>query len=64
MRQMNPASGADTGLPAPCLDEIHDLLSLALDASERPDGYSQGERETRRYLTAALRIANRGKRGL
>ncbi|WP_225028317.1 hypothetical protein [Xinfangfangia pollutisoli] len=37
------------------LAEIHDCLTLALDASQRPQGYSQGEREARSYVRSALR---------
>lgn len=43
------------GLPAASLHEIHDMLTLALDASERPSGYSQPEREARSYMRRALR---------
>ena len=43
------------GLPGETLSEIHDMLSLALDATERPQGYSQGEREARSYMRSALR---------
>lgn len=46
---------AAIGLPSNCLAEIHDCLSLALDASERLAGYSQSERETRSYMRSALR---------
>ena len=46
---------ADTGLPSARLAEAHDCLSLALDASERPGGYSQTEREFRSYVRAARR---------
>lgn len=42
-------------LPAARLHEIHDCLTLALDASERPRGYSQAEREARSYMRCALR---------
>ena len=44
-----------TGLPAATLHEIHDCLTLALDATERPFGYSQAEREARSYVRNALR---------
>jgi len=44
-----------TGLPAATLHEIHDCLTLALDASERPIRYSQSERESRSYVRTALR---------
>ena len=43
------------GLPAASLAEIHDCLTLALDATERPSGYSQAERESRSYIRSALR---------
>lgn len=55
----NRASAAAIGLPDNPLHEIHDLLLLALDASERPTGYTQDERETRSYVRAALRQARR-----
>ena len=42
-------------LPGETLSEIHDMLSLALDATERRSGYSQGEREARSYVRSALR---------
>ncbi|WP_323009645.1 hypothetical protein [Paracoccus sp. (in: a-proteobacteria)] len=42
-------------LPVTRLHEIHDCLTLALDATERPSGYSQSEREARSYVRAALR---------
>lgn len=44
-----------SGLPGETLSEIHDMLSLALDATERRSGYSQGEREARSYVRSALR---------
>lgn len=43
------------GLPGETLSEIHDMLSLALDATERPTGYTRPEREARSYVRAALR---------
>lgn len=43
------------GLPAASLCEVHDMLTLAPDASERPNGYTQPEREARSYTRAALR---------
>lgn len=42
-------------LPVATLSEIHDMLSLALDATERRCGYSQGEREARSYVRSAMR---------
>ncbi len=50
-------SATATGLPAEHLLEIHDCLVLALDATERRDGYRQNEREARSYVRAALRRA-------
>lgn len=47
------------GLPAASLAEIHDCLTLALDATERPSGYSQAEREARSYVRSALRRVSR-----
>lgn len=47
------------GLPGETLSEIHDCLTLALDATERPNGYSQGEREARSYVRSALRRTER-----
>lgn len=41
--------------PLAGLYEIHDCLTLALDATERPRGYSQPEREARSYMHSALR---------
>lgn len=46
---------AGSGLPAALLHEIADCLTLALDATERRQGYSQPEREARSYIRAALR---------
>lgn len=46
-----------TGLPRASLHEIHDCLTLALDATEKPRGYSQSEREARSYMRVALRKA-------
>ncbi|WP_134679567.1 hypothetical protein [Paracoccus ravus] len=43
------------GLPVASLHEIHDCLTLALDASERPKGYTTAEREARSYMRTALR---------
>lgn len=51
----NRALAAATGLPKNPLNEIHDMLTLALDASERRDGYSLPEREARSYVRSALR---------
>lgn len=44
--------------PVASLNEIRDMLVLALDASERPR-YSQPERETRSYIRIALRRVER-----
>lgn len=46
---------ATTGLPIATLNEIHDMLTLALDASERRTAYTQTEREARSYVRGALR---------
>lgn len=51
----NPVPAATLGLPAARLNEIHDCLTLALDATERRNGYSRAEREARSYVRAALR---------
>lgn len=51
----NPISAAALGLPSARLNVIHDCLALALDATERPTGYTQTERETRAYIRSALR---------
>ncbi|WP_415391588.1 hypothetical protein [Paracoccus sp. SJTW-4] len=53
--RLNPISGSDPGLPLARLAEIQDCLTLALDATERPRGYSQPEREARSYMRSALR---------
>lgn len=37
------------------LADIHDCIALALDASERRDGYTDAEREARSYMRSALR---------
>lgn len=47
------------GLPVETLAEIHDALTLALDATERHHGYSQTEREARSYVRSALRRTER-----
>jgi len=52
------------GLPAASLAEIHDMLTLALDATERPSGYSQAEREARSYVRSALRRVGRIMEGV
>lgn len=51
----NFISVASHSLPAATLSEIHDMLSLALAATARANGYSQGEREARSYVRSALR---------
>lgn len=48
-----------TGLPGETLSEIHDMLTLALDATESPRGYTQPLREARSYLRRALRQTGR-----
>lgn len=50
---------AAPGLPAAHLAEIDDFLALALDATERPCGYTRPEREARSYMRSALRRAER-----
>lgn len=50
---------AVTGLPAAHLAEIHDFLALALDATERRQGYTQPEHEARSYMRSALRRTER-----
>lgn len=52
---LNLVPAAAIGLPSARLAEIHDCLTLALDATERPTGYTQPEREARSYLRTALR---------
>ncbi len=47
------------GLPGETLLEIRDMLTLALDASARPAGYSPAEREARSYVRSALRRTKR-----
>lgn len=44
--------------PVATLNEIRDMLTLALDASERPS-YSRTEREARSYMRSALRRVDR-----
>ena len=51
----NHVSAAATGLPVAYIAEIHDYISLALDATERRDGYNVTERECRSYLRSARR---------
>lgn len=55
----NPVPAAATGLPAARLSEIHDCLVLALDATERPEGYPLPLRQARSYMRAALRQTDR-----
>lgn len=62
--RLNPISGNAPGLPSATLYEIHDYLVLALDASERPSGYSTAEREARSYVRAALRRVGRIMEGV
>lgn len=62
--QTNPIYGAGPGLPSARLHEIHDFLTLALDASERATGYSQSERESRSYVRSALRHVGRIMEGV
>ena len=51
----NPVCGIVPGLPGETLHEIHDMLSLALDATESPHGYTRPLREARSYMRTALR---------
>lgn len=55
----NHVPAAALGLPFARLFEIHDCLTLALDATERPTGYSASEREARSYVRSALRQVNK-----
>lgn len=52
-----PAPAADPGLPSARLLDLHDCLTLALDASERACGYTRTEREARSYIRSARRLA-------
>lgn len=54
--KINPAAGT--------LNEVHDCLILALDATERPTGYSPAEREARSYVRSALRRVGKLMEGL
>lgn len=49
------------GLPDEALAEIHDLMSLALDVTERPQGYHDLPplREARSCMRRARRLAER-----
>ncbi|WP_290689412.1 MULTISPECIES: hypothetical protein [unclassified Haematobacter] len=49
----NVISAAVPGLPSATLAEIHDLLTLALDATEKEFGYTDTEREARSYTRRA-----------
>ncbi|OWJ76984.1 hypothetical protein [Haematobacter genomosp. 1] len=49
----NLISAAVPGLPSATLAEIHDLLTLALDATEKEFGYTDTEREARSYTRRA-----------
>lgn len=55
----NPISGNNPGLPSARLFEVHDFLTLALDATERPGGYAQSDRAARAYVRSALRHVNK-----
>lgn len=55
----NLVPAAAPGLPTTRLTEIYDCLVLALDATERPNGYSQTDREARSYMRTALRHTER-----
>ncbi|MBK4215700.1 hypothetical protein JJJ17_07170 [Paracoccus caeni] len=41
------------------LADIHDSLTLALDATENRHGYTQTEREARSYIRSAIRQTQR-----
>ena len=43
-------------LPSAHHDELHDMLTLALDATEKRHGYTQSEREARSLIRRALRL--------
>lgn len=60
----NSVPAATPGLPSAHLLEIHDCLTLALDASARPSGYDQSEREARSYIRSALRHVGKLMEGL
>lgn len=49
-------SHSGQGLPVARLHEIHDMLALALDATESSKGYPQPIREARSYMRSALRL--------
>lgn len=51
----NTVPAAVPGLPSARLAEIHDMLALALDATESRLGYAQPLREARSYMRIALR---------
>lgn len=55
----NPVPAAVLGLPSARLQEIHDMLALALDATESRSGYPQPLREARSYMRTALRHTQR-----
>lgn len=50
----NPTHGAGPGLPVATLEEIHDLIALALDATTLDQRHWDGN-EITGYLRAALR---------
>lgn len=54
-----PVCGTAPGLPVASLHEIRDMLTLALDATERQGGYTLPEREARSYMRTALRRTER-----
>ena len=59
MTQQTPIHRAGTGLPAARLDYIHDLLTLALDATEGAAPKLWQMPRARSYLREALRHVDR-----
>jgi len=51
-------SAADTGLPAERVNEIHDCLALALNATEGQRIARASLNEARAYMRAALRTTS------
>ncbi len=59
MTQHNPIQRAATGLPVARLMDVHDMLSLALDATEGSAPQFWQVPQARGYLRNALRQINR-----
>jgi hypothetical protein len=59
MTQQTPIQRAGTGLPAAMLAEIHDLLTLALDATEGAAPQLWQMPQARGYVRHALRQVKR-----